>query len=362
MKKSWIAQAFALTVLVLFVANMFTPTRVFSKFENRYLTQPPIINVNQIISNQFSLNYEKYVNDQFVFRDTWISTKAFIERIMAKQENNDIYFGKDGYLFEKMIRFPDQLELNQRYITEFLAMYPDLPISIILPTSSYTFHKDKLPSFAPQVDQIAWLQEYAKDWPWIDIYPAFNQSDRQVYYKTDHHWTLYGAYLAYTQWITSIGQTPKDWTDFDIYQTYEFLGTYFSKGKPYSIDYDTLAYINPPILSYSFANTTVNSLIDTSKLSQFDKYSAFLYGNPGFAQVITKESEQPTKVLVIKDSYANSFVPFLTSHFDQIDIVDLRGYSGSINSLLTNNDYDQILIISSFAQFSTDSNFAKLRY
>ncbi len=362
MKKSWVAQAFTLTVLLLFIVNMVAPVRVFSKFENRYLAQLPPLNVNQIISNQFSINYETYVNDQFFIRDTWISTKALIERLMMKQENNGIYFGKDGYLFDKMIQYPDQLAINQKYMNEFLALYPQLSISVMIPTNSASLLLDKLPNHAPQLNQYTWLKENAIEWPWIDTFSIFKSSNKPVYYKTDHHWTLYGAFLAYSEWISSIGKTPLNWEEFDVKDVKNFLGTYYSKGKPSVFQFDTLSYINPSIVSYSFANTTVDTLIDESKLSQFDKYSAFLYGNPGFAQIITNESEQPSKVLIIKDSYANSFIPFLTQHFDQIDIVDLRGYSGSIKSLVSSQDYDQILILSSFAQFSSDSNFAKLRY
>jgi hypothetical protein len=362
MKKNILSYVVVATVLLVFITNLISPLRVYSRFENRYLSGMPKLSFNLILNNQFSLDYEKYVNDQFILRDHWITLKSFVENSMLKQENNDIYFGKDRFLFEKMIAFSNQLEKNARYMDEFLEKYKDYPISVVIPLSSYMVYQDKLPKHAPNVNQYEWLKQYEKVWSIIDIHKSLLNADQQVYYRNDHHWTLEGAYLAYHQIMSELNMQPKQWEALDVKKTEHFLGTYFSKGKPWQTLPDQLKYIDPIIQSYQIGQKILPSLIDESKLLTFDKYSAFLHGNHGFASITVNQSENPTRLLVIKDSFANSLVPFLVDHYDVIDVIDLRGFSGSIESVINAKEYNHIIFLHSFSQFSTDSSVAKLRY
>ena len=91
-------------------------------------------------------------------------------------------------------------------------------------------------------------------------------------------------------------------------------------------------------------------------------YCAILYGNHGFGRILAKDRIDSKKLLVIKDSYANSLIPFMTSAFDQIDVIDLRQFNGSLIAILAETDYDQILVLQSFNQFCDEVNDAKLRY
>ena len=92
-------------------------------------------------------------------------------------------------------------------------------------------------------------------------------------------------------------------------------------------------------------------LYDLDKLAVYDKYAAFLHGNNGLSRV---EGDGQGRILVIKDSYANSFVPFLTANYAQIDVVDLRNYNYGLDALIADNDYDQILVLYSFDSFKSD--------
>ena len=83
----------------------------------------------------------------------------------------------------------------------------------------------------------------------------------------------------------------------------------------------------------------------------YDKYAMFLHGNNGLSRV---EGDGEGKILVIKDSYANSFVPYLTANYAAIDVVDFRNYNYGLAQLIAANDYDQILVLYSYASFTTD--------
>ena len=53
------------------------------------------------------------------------------------------------------------------------------------------------------------------------------------------------------------------------------------------------------------------NLINADKFATRDKYAAFLDGNNGYSTI---EGNGTGSILVVKDSYANSFIPYLTAN------------------------------------------------
>ena len=93
-----------------------------------------------------------------------------------------------------------------------------------------------------------------------------------------------------------------------------------------------------------------------------DKYAAFLRGNNGYTVIrsgvrTVEEGQEPSRILIIKDSYANSFAPFLLYNYDEVHIVDLRYLAGSLSQLI-----NEILLMYNFSNLVTDTNLYKLGY
>ena len=59
--------------------------------------------------------------------------------------------------------------------------------------------------------------------------------------------------------------------------------------------------------------------------------------------------------MVIKDSYANCFIPFLTEHYSQIFVVDLRYYGDILSDLIRDNDINDVLFLYNATTFFEDS-------
>ena len=102
---------------------------------------------------------------------------------------------------------------------------------------------------------------------------------------------------------------------------------------------------------------TVSPIYDYSKLEVRDKYAMFLQGNNGFSTI---KGDGEGKILVIKDSYANCFVPFLTDDFEQVDVIDLRFHSSSVRKLMLENEYDHVLVMYNSETIDTDIYVPKL--
>jgi hypothetical protein len=158
------------------------------------------------------------------------------------------------------------------------------------------------------------------------------------------------------------GYEAKSFESFSPYTVEGFLGTYYNRSRFDFIKAESLGIIDPDIISYETDGKTYTSLINTEALKGNDPYGAFLYGNHGYGHIVVRNVVSPRRLLVIKDSYANSLIPMMTSAFDEIDVIDLRQYNGSLQALLKQQTYDHILLLQSFNQFSDEINEAKLRY
>ena len=145
----------------------------------------------------------------------------------------------------------------------------------------------------------------------------------------------------------------------------DFYGTYYSKAKLYNAVPDTITWYDLPVEEISIDGQSYDSMYDTSKLAVRDKYAAFLWGNHGLTKIVSNSNaENPTRVLVIKDSYGNSFAPFLTQNYDEVWVVDLR-HVFSLSAVLEQagaEPFDDVLLMYNCLNFMQDTNLAKLRY
>jgi hypothetical protein len=357
------SKAFILLLSVLFIGDLFDKTRAFSSYEKRPLASLPKWDLDALIDGSLTMDLEDYINDQFVGRDSWIRFKADLESWMGKTENNGILFGKDGHLFEKRLILNPQAELNLVYLSAFLLKYKDLDLTAMIVPEKDAILSSLLPTGFPMLDSKDLLDQWKTLLPLSDLTETLSlHKDENLFYKTDHHWTLKGAYLAYEVLMKEWGMEALPYESFSPKEVQGFLGTYFNKSRLESIDPENLIYIDPLIFSYETDGKTYESLIDENAFSGSDKYGAFLYGNHGIGHITVRESDSPKRLLVIKDSFANSVIPFMTSAFDEIDVIDLRHFSGSLENVLSSTAYDHVLVLQGFNQFCDEMNEAKLKY
>ncbi len=335
--------------------------RNFSDLENRVLTTFPKFSWQELLNNEYTPKFEEYVNDQFLLRDSWIDLKSRLEWLLTKVENNGILYGDNNQLYAKLFSLDnEQLEKNLNALAGFTEREGDKVSVMIVPVASNIL-SDGLPANPPMVDENALIDtiyEHAQSANVIDVRPTLTEhNDEYIYYRTDHHWTSYGAYIAYLEYANIKGLTAFDIDEHDAVTVDNFFGTNYSKCKYFAAVPDVLTY-------YDIDNTMVLgeeelSLYDTTKLSTVDKYATFLHGNYGF---LTVNGDGEGKVLVVKDSYANSFIPYLTASYESIDVIDFRLYNNSVSQLMEQNNYDDVLILYNSTTFAEDGNFAKILF
>lgn len=348
---------FLLPVIVL-VISIILPDTGFSEKENRVLSSVPTLKLDQVLSGKFEKQFETYENDQFPFRDMWITLKAGADRLMGKVEANGVYLGKDGYLMEAFHEpARESFDTTVNAMVSFAQEHPDLKKYALIAPNSVNILKEKLPAFAPAADQNPWLDSLRDSLTsagvtFIDVRDTFKEhKSEELYYHTDHHWTTLGAYYAYLQAASAMGID----TSSDSYDrapvSYSFKGTLSAKSGFRSGETDEIDVflpkgdnVLPSVVNYVDEQKKSASFYDTSKLNTRDKYALFFGGNHPQIKISTP-TETDNTLLVLKDSYANSFVPFLAPHYRKIIMIDPRYYYGDLEQLLQVENVQEVLYL-----------------
>lgn len=374
-KKSWnTILVFCILIYGFTLATLIKPAEEFSQTENRPLQQMPRASAETVLNGEFEADYETYLTDQFVLRDGWIGLKTAAERAALKRESKDIYFAEDGYLIEKHTgAFTSETSSrNIRVLSQFVQQYREQfkegHMTVMIVPNAVDILRGLLPPFAAPYDEEAYLASVREALPagvWFDAASVLrDHTDEQLYYRTDHHWTTRAAFYVYQAWAAAHGLNVPEHSDYTVETvTEEFEGTIQSKlgiqtgGEAIELYYpkEDIFYSvqknGSPEISYS--------IYDYTALDTKDKYAVYFGGNHALVQLKTR-SDSGRKLLMIKDSYAHCFAPFLLEEFETIDLLDIRYYNQKVSELIAENGYTDVLFLYNAAGFAEDTSIAKL--
>lgn len=371
-RKKTMAMLFLVMLGVICLVNLFSKDKEYSEKENRMLQQKPEISLYGIESGRWMKEYESYRSDQFVGRNFWVSLKTKVDLLAGKRESNGVFKGKDSYLLED-IKEPDQEQLSQNLeaIKEFESGYQNVPFYVMLVPNAANVLSDKLPPFAVVEDQKQIFDDIQNELGeyihWVDVSQILKKHKSEViYYHTDHHWTTLGAYYAFQELAASMELDISKISTMKPYAvTNDFNGT-LSATSGYETGYEEPIYIYASEQTEDMPEVVVNyvnekkktaTLYDTSKLEEKDKYAVFLGGNYPLIDIRTT-ADTTDRLLLIKDSYANCMIPFLTPYFREIVVVDPRYYYGDIKELMEENDFTSVLFLYNGNTFVEDNSIS----
>ncbi|MGN0512799.1 MAG: DHHW family protein [Lachnospiraceae bacterium] len=352
--------------------GFFHKDRLFSETENRFLEQKPAITVKSFFEGKFATDYEKYITDQFFMRDNWIFIKTMAEMVVGKKDISGVYLSKDNYLLEchddideeKAYKNADRMAA---FVNRMAQEFGTEHVSIMIVPTATSILSDKLPWMAPSFDQNTYI-DYIKektDGMFVDVRESLlSHKDEYIYYKTDHHWTSMGAYLAYRSFCDAKGYSAFDEEAFDVeLAADDFLGTIYSKINYAKQSDEMYIYkIKEPVkyhVEYNAGEKESDSLFETEHLMTKDKYSVFLNGNNAVVTIDTKGGkEDGDTLLVIKDSYAHCFVPFAANHYKKIVMIDLRYLKMPVSRVIEEYGITDVLVLYNTVHFAKDTNLS----
>lgn len=361
---------FILTLFLFLIINVIVPDREKSVQENRMLATKPKFRLSSLISGDYDEKFEAYMDDQFVGRDMWRKLKVAVDRIGGSRLENGVYIGTNGQLLEQIeVADENHLAANIKAIKSFSESQSKIPVRMMLVPDAANVLNHSLPALAKPEDQTQMFSMVRKDLgdsvEWIDVSTELNKhKTEKIYYKTDHHWTTLGAFYAFQAAAPSLGIEGDLSGKYVSYAVSDsFNGMLASKsgvnlGEKEQIDiYVPTEEDTDLIIDYVDEGKRSTSLYDSSKLKEKDQYTVFLGGNSSLLDIRTV-STSTKRLLLVKDSFANSFIPFLTPYYREIVVVDPRYYSGTINDLMDSYRISEVLFLYSGNTFFKDNNIS----
>lgn len=361
---------FALLIFGIPIASVFSPYKTVSAEENRKLASFPEVSFNSIISKDFMNGFSNFVSDHIVARDAWIVAKEKIASLAGRRDNNGIYLCGDR-LIQKIEEPKNGIYKRNALSVDDFAKASGKPTYLMLVPTAAEIQKDKLPAFAPSLDQKKFIKSVSSmldNAKTIDVTSSLEaHKNEYIYYRTDHHWTALGAFYAYSEASKALGFTPLSIDEFNKTDvTDSFEGTLYSKSGSRDIKPDTITVFEPKG-GFNLNKLTVddgeekniyNSILFKENLSGKNKYEVFFDGNKPVEDIETTAKGE--KLLVIKDSYAHAFVPYLMNHFSEITMLDLRYLNDSVENSVDLKKYDKILFLYNVDDFATDRTIATI--
>ena len=335
------------------------PDRYYSEREKRTLTQKPKFTVADFISGEFSGELEKYLTDQVPLRDGWVTMKTYMELAIGKRESGGVYLCKDQYLMDKFTSYSKkQLAANAAALADLQEKLAAEGVSMntILVHMAAQVLTDKLPAYAPAADYAAIFQVLTD--AGVDTVNVWStlaaHSGENIYYRTDHHWTSLGAYYAYCAW-RGIQPNADEWTQEILCGN--FRGTTWNKVPLPTVPAEEIAawykHINRSV-SYNNGQYETDSIYERKYLSGSDQYAVFLNSNQ--AQTVIEGSGKSGKLLLIKDSYGNTFSQSPVEDYAEVHVLDLRFFKGDAVDYAKENGITDALVLYGVQNFVKDTN------
>lgn len=361
------------------IVTFILPKKEFSVAENRELQGKPKLTGKKVKKGTYQKQYEKYLNDQFFLRDAWVRLAVGMQSFLGQKDINGVYLGKDGYLLEKPVKADfdeEQTEDNVVYLSTFLNEAADIygkkHVSCMMIPSKAQVLTNRLPDFAevPNQDKVldSLRSRLTQPEMLLDMSGELQKHQQEyIYYRTDHHWTTLGACYAYAAWAKMTGQAVPHEPGYYRRETAftDFYGTTYNK-VPAGVPADQVELFHSP------DETGVRVVMDDGEVMAdsmyfkkaasegFNRYNVFFSKNTFQIEVITKAQTEKS-LLLIKDSFANCFVPFLTEEYERIIMIDYRYGKVPIGRIMSQHkELTDVLVVFNTEKFMQNTKLAKL--
>ena len=382
---------FIFALLSMPVFYLILPEQKISIGEKRKLARIPNLTFDNYINGTWSDSIEKFVDDQFPFRNSFIKMADIFNSCKGlKLENQEKIFINPNR--KKYRKNSDGTEIKeQKYLDDFDEAYSGSLLiingsvypmgggspamakkfsamlneyaeklkgqtrvfSAVAPLSSAFIPALKYRNYNAQNKQTlqAINQTLGNGAIFCDVFDELNRhADEKMYFSTDHHWNAKGAYYAYVAFCRSAGFIAVDRSEMDKKIKYDFLGSLYQLTRDPSVkaNPDTLEYyvprVNTTAVRYNANN--YNNPIKTNVFSHNSRggnsYLTFLGGDAPLIKINTSV-KNGKKAVVIKNSMGNAFAVYLISHYEEIYVMDFRYSNHNLMNLIEKNSINDLI-------------------
>lgn len=322
------------------IALTFFPAPRYSVSEKRMLTELPAISFWGMVNGSVSQQTDSYATERAPFRTACRYAWGGAQLALFQRESHGVLLCRDGSLSARVEIKEDALTRNLSALSRIQRALDGIPLTLAVAPTRIEARRDVLPTLFKAENSSVLLPSNAVTFP--------DCTADTAWYRTDHHWTSEGAYLAYVRLGATLGYTPFPRDVFKKEVVCDtFLGTSAARaGFPFiTPDRITLwRYGGDEDFSVTRNGSTAvfNGLYDMGQISAGDPYAVFLGGNCGILEINRGEADTRPTLLVIRDSFAAPVLPFLARHY-RILAVDPRYAPPALSALAARADQALVL-------------------
>ena len=294
------------------------------------------------------------------------SASEFVKPQIPDDGTDGYYSSVNGgiYIYKNMALelFGSSQETSKYYadtISGFKKAAPEYTVyNMVIPNHSEFAIPDRLIKeekvyVGSQADTIKYIySNYTEDVKPINCYNALGQHmSEYIYFNTDHHWTGLGAYYAYRAFCEQTGQTPLELSSCTEHKIEGFEGSMVDADPSLSSNLDTVHFWTFPYETRAKRQDNPGEeLYDTSVYYLEESggsvaYGVFIWGDAPLFVEYNDNLKNGKKIAVVKESYGNSFVPYLTNNYEEVHVIDARYFGQNLKSYMQDNDIDEVLFI-----------------
>ena len=240
--------------------------------------------------------------------------------------------------------------------------------SMTCPTSiSFYWPEASDMSHGSEIDNINNIKDHLVGVTSIDAYSILmDHRDEHIYSRTDHHWQPRGAYYACKAFAKAAVVPFDSLSDYEEVSVPGYVGTLYGfsgaaelRDNPEDFTY----YVPPESHQYvtHYYTPSFEFQYDGALLQECYGSSMYLTFMGGDEKIVHVETNAPNNrtLFIIKDSYGNALVPFLTGSFKNIYVVDMRYFNMNVISFMKEHGVTDLLFaMNTFS--ATGSNFDEL--
>jgi len=390
----------ALLIIVFLVFFILTPKQKISLEEKRKMAAVPELSWTSWINGSFAAGSEDYIADHFAFRNELLTFSDFLKNhegiarkspegrfvIIKKRQALKDPLNKKKLSIDSNYIIPldsaEELVLTNgvfiydscsyqffggnpvsagRYARAYNTVVDHLPknityYSVLVPSSTEfnlpkaVYRKRANPETKGIADINSRLNAVIKKANVYDYLLAYRTE--YLFFKTDHHWTARAAYYAYQAFaeIAGFEALPPGKVPSKIMG--RFLGSLYQmthdptlKGNPDKLEYFDIPFGGAKAFYMLSPGDSWKSCEIIYKKAQFGiGYGVFL-GIDYPIMKIDGPTKNGRKLFILKESYANAFVPFLVPHFEQIFVADVRYFPYKIDKFIADNKINEFLMM-----------------
>lgn len=312
MKKGLILFVAACLVLCMIpsAGMLFAPTTQTT--ENRAMAQLPSLTAEDgSLNKAFFTEFEAYFTQHMALRNQMVYTDASIQTNLFQESNvSGVIYGTDGWLYyastlddylgtnvlsdRQLFNLAHNFAVVQTYLQS-----RDVDFVLTVAPNKNTLYGEHMPYYQSAVvdenHSAVLLQPYLvrQDVQYVDLFQLFEQQEEVLYLKQDSHWNNKGACLVYNA-IMDVLQLPHE----------DYSGT-----EP-KLTVDTKGDLNMMLYSF-YGQPEENYDYDLSQAYTSSAESV----TAGW--IVTENPNASGKLLMFRDSFADSLIPFFSNAFAQ---------------------------------------------